>query len=134
MNQDIWSSFLLFICRFQILVPLGFLSGLVSIKVRSTCLALERVRNAGCSESLTGLPSPFSLALLFSPEVDFFFFFLFLFSSRVIQLVLSSDLFVRQHSPWTPYLFPFFATQLCKNASLRWVRRSGLFWMNHQLI
>lgn len=127
------NPFLLFICRFQILVPLGFLSGLVSIKVRSACLALERVRSAGCSESLTGLPSPFSLALLFSPEVDFSFSFSFLAPGLSNLFCLQTSL-EGNNSPWTPYLFPFFATQLCKNASLWWVRRSGLFWMNHQLI
>lgn len=51
---------------------------------------------------VVGLPRPFSLALWFSPEVDF------IFGSGVTSHLfgLQTSL-VRQNSPWTPYVFPF---------------------------
>lgn len=58
---------------------------------------------------VTDLPRPFSLALWFSPEVDF------IFSSGVITNLfgLQTSL-VRQNSPWTPYVFPFLPLSIVK--------------------
>lgn len=49
---------------------------------------------------IIGLPSPFSLVLLFSPEVDF------LLSSRVMKFVWSSDLFSKAKQPPDTLLVP----------------------------